>query len=229
MSEDPFPDIDLVVYINLNIRTDRRQEMEAELRRLGVPPEKIVRWEATRNAKKPALGCAASHAGVVEYISTLPETVRTILVLEDDFNFAHDASMVKNSLREFLTYPRDQWDMALLSYVILKREDYNGLVSRALASYLASGYLINRRSLPKIVEIFREARDEMSRTGNGIYAIDAHWWHIMKDRKTFYFNTSLGYQRRSYSNLGNEIVTRPSGVENWSEVRLTPHTTQRRT
>lgn len=229
MSEDSFPDIDLVVYINLNIRTDRRQEMEAELQRLGVPPEKILRWEATRNVKKPALGCATSHAGIVEYISTLPESIRTILVLEDDFNFAHDAKLVKSSLREFLTYPRDQWDMALLSYVILKREDYNGLVSRALASYLASGYLINRASLPKILVIFREARDEMTRTGKGLYAIDAHWWHIMKDRKTFYFNTSLGYQRRSYSNLGHEIVSRPSGVENWSDARLKPHVTQRST
>lgn len=210
-----FPEgIDLVVYINLNIRTDRRDEIEVELSRLEVPKSKILRWAATRNTKNGALGCAMSHVAVLEHINTLSDNIKNILILEDDFNFTGDATCVKESLREFLTYSPDMWDMILLSYVVIQREDYNSLISRCLKSYLASGYLINRLSLPKILARFKEACDGLERTGDSrTYAIDNYWWTIMRDRKTFYFNKALGYQRRSYSNLDSAMCERSSRIQ----------------
>lgn len=209
-----FPEgIDLVIYINLDIRTDRRDEMEAELARVGVPKDKTLRWSATRIVKNGILGCATSHLKALEHIQSLPENIQNVIVVEDDFNFIHDPDRVRNSLREFLTYPKDSWDMILLSYVILEREDYNSLISRCLKSYLASGYLINRQSLPKIIRRFQEACDGLTSTGDWhTYAVDNYWWMIMKDRKTFYFNIPLGYQRKSYSNLDCEVRERYSHV-----------------
>lgn len=204
-----FPeDIHLVVYINLNTRTDRRQEMETELKRMGVPPEKILRWEATRN-KNGALGCSMSHVAVLEHIATLPPTVQNILILEDDFNFT-DEKLCKESLNEFLTYPRDSWDMALLSYEVFDHEDYNALVSRCFSSSYASGYLINRDSLGKVLANFKEGLDQLIKTGKEVYHVDLYWWRIMKNGKTFYFNKPLGYQRESYSNIASKICRRDS-------------------
>lgn len=208
-----FPEaIDLVVYINLNTRTDRRQEMEAELARLQVPSEKTLRWEATRMPKNGALGCTSSHIGVLEHVQTLPPTVQNILVLEDDFNFAEDAELVKRSLNEFLSYPRDSWDLALLSYAIISRDNYNDLVSIALVSSRTSGYLINRNSVAKVLANFKEGRDLLIKHKKESYNIDRYWWRVMKDRKTFYFNKALGYQRESYSNITSLIEKRESVV-----------------
>lgn len=216
-----FPEaIDLVVYINLNTRTDRRQEMEAELKRLQVPPEKILRWEATRLPKNGALGCTMSHIAVLEYIQTLPDTIRNILVLEDDFNFADDAELVKKSLNEFLSYPRDSWDLALLSYAVISRDNHNDLVSIALVSSRTSGYLINRSSVPKVLSNFKEGRDLLIKHKKESYNIDRYWWRVMKDRKTFYFNEALGHQRESYSNITSMIEKRESVVSYIPEILL---------
>lgn len=209
-----FPEaIDLVIYINLNIRTDRRQETEAELARLNVPPSKILRWPATRNTKNGAYGCSMSHVAVLEHISTLPDTVQNILILEDDFNFVSDTELITQSLSRFLAYPADSWDIGLLSYDILQREVFNDFLSICLRTYNASGYLLNRTSLPKVLANFKEGLKGLLHTGEGKYYLDIYWWHIMKDRKCFYFNKPLGYQRKSYSNIVSAVVERPSRVK----------------
>lgn len=206
--------IDLVIFINLDIRTDRKEEMQKELSRLGVPQEKILRWSAVRNTKNPALGCTLSHIAVLEHINTLPENIENILILEDDFDFAEDASLVNESLKKFLQYPRESWELGLLSYYVLERQDHNSLVSVALMSQRTSGYLVNRNSLLKLLNNFKKGRDCLIQTGNiALYSIDVYWWHLMQDKKCFYFNQPLGYQRKSYSNISREITRRESLVQ----------------
>lgn len=211
-----FPEaVDLVVYINLNIRTDRRQEIEREFLRLDIPPHKILRWPAIRNQKNPALGCTLSHISVLEHIISLPTNIENILILEDDFNFVDNEKLVFDSLGAFLSYSRDLWDMVLLSYVVREREDYNELVSLSLRANLASGYLINRSSVPKFLYNFREGCERFMVTGDQYQdTLDSYWCSIMRERKCFYFNRPLGYQRKSYSNICNEVCERQSFVEN---------------
>ncbi len=57
--------VDKVVYINLAKRTDRRESIEFQLKKVGVPPEKIIRFEAIEN-ENGTLGCTLSHISVME-------------------------------------------------------------------------------------------------------------------------------------------------------------------
>lgn len=206
--------VDLIIYINLNTRTDRREEMEREFRRLEIPDDKILRWEAIRMAKHGALGCTLSHIAVMEYIMTLPDTVQTIMVLEDDFDFAENIDTVKNSLKRFLEYPRDKWDMVMLSYYVMERADYDSLVSVTLMAQRTSGYMLNRRAVPDFLANFREGSEKLANNGkNWLHAIDVYWWKVMSNRRCFYFNEPLGHQRKSYSNVTNTIVSMRSVVE----------------
>lgn len=215
-SSNSFPEeIDLVVYINLNTRTDRRRDIEEEFKRLEIPESKIHRWEATRVKKDPRVGCSKSHIAVLEHIATLPQNIQTILILEDDFNFSQDAELVRSSLKKFLQYPRDIWNLCLLSYhVELKgRKDYDSLVSITKLAHRTDGYLINRNCLNRLLENFKEGVKMLIETGKRCYNLDDHWNIFMENNRCFYFNKPLGYQRTSYSDIGGVITERISRVE----------------
>lgn len=79
--------VDKFVYINLKERTDRRESIEFQLSSQGVPPEKIIRFDAVKN-DDGALGCTLSHIGVM----TMAEENKwnNVLVLEDDMIFNDD-------------------------------------------------------------------------------------------------------------------------------------------
>lgn len=204
--ETMFPEgIDLVIYINLDKRPDRRAELEAELSRLKIPEHKILRWPGVPvdgiGPRGGIVGTTISHTSALTYIESLPENIQTVLMLEDDFNFIEDAELVKTSLNKWLTYPRDSWDVMMLSYWVLKHEPYDDLASRTLAAYGMAGYLVNRQGLSRLLPIMREARDGLIRTGEEQYVNDVYWHRFMTGRKCFYFNKSLGYQRKSFSDV----------------------------
>jgi glycosyl transferase, family 25 len=203
--------VDLVIYINLDKRTDRRRDMEAEFKRIGVPEEKVLRWSAIENSNG-ALGCSMSHLAVQQYIQTLPDAIQTIIIFEDDFVFCDDVELVNSSLEKFLTYPRDIWDLALLGYAVHRRADYDDLVSLAFESYMCSGYMINRRAAPKVLSNFQQSCNGLATTGASPYLLDNYWHGLMRDRRCFYFNKALGTQRYSYSDIAYVMIARPSRV-----------------
>jgi glycosyl transferase family 25 len=200
-----------VIYINLDHRTDRRQEIEAELKRVGVPEDKILRWPATLHARG-AIGCSMSHVAVLKYITTLPLEVENVIILEDDFNFVEDVAMVRKSIEEFLSRPNDKWDLVLLSYRLYKKENYDDLVSLALGAWTTAGFMVNRKGALKLLENFEESLDGFTRTGDDKYLLDGYWNKFIENRRCFYFNKALGYQRYSYSDIAGCHTDRPSDL-----------------
>jgi glycosyl transferase family 25 len=207
-----FPeDIHRVIYINLDKRIDRRAEITAEFKRIGIPEEKIIRCPAIYQSRgKGALGCSQSHVKALKIIDTLPEEIQNILIFEDDFDFVPDAEFVNSSLHQLFERPKEIWDIVLLSFSIKKRQDYDDLLSISLVSCLASGYLINRRVLPKLLKNFEESVKGLQETGREEFYLDAHWNVLMTEGRCFYFNKTLGQQRRSYSDIAYEVLSRPS-------------------
>ncbi len=90
---DPFFSFDKVYIINLKERNDRREEIEAQLRRIGTSLDspKITLFEAIKpNSKEGfstigARGCFLSHLGVLTDASR--QGYQSILILEDDVDF----------------------------------------------------------------------------------------------------------------------------------------------
>ncbi len=213
-----FPaEVDLVIYINLDKRTDRRSQIEEEFKRLGIPSEKLLRWPATliegKGPRGGTLGCSISHIGALNYVQTLHEDVHNVLILEDDFNFNNNAELVKQSLKQFLTEPPSQtWGMVLLSYHVLRSEPHNELVSRALYSHGTAGYMVNRRCLNTLIPLLEDSRDKQILTGEEQYVLDVYWNHFLAQGTTFYFNQALGYQRESYSDIQQSVMLNLSHV-----------------
>lgn len=218
-----FPEaIDLVAYINLEKRRDRKAEIEREFARLRIPGEKILRWSATRTSDG-ALGCTLSHIALLEHILTLPpESMKTVLILEDDFDFIGDATLVKESLAKLLDetqYPRDTWDIALLAFVVAESKPRDSLISTAFFSQGTAGYLVNRDGIPRLLANFKEGKELLEKTRRKInYSLDIYWWKFMQSGKCVFFNTPLGLQRKSYSNITGKIKASESYVRETPEL-----------
>jgi glycosyl transferase family 25 len=95
---------DRIYVINLASRVDRRQEMDEQLRRVGLKLDapRVRLFPAVRPVDAGpfpsigARGCFMSHLGVLREAQSREE--KAILVLEDDVNFAHDFERLSTNL-----------------------------------------------------------------------------------------------------------------------------------
>jgi glycosyl transferase, family 25 len=108
--------------INLASRHDRRAEMRAQLRRIGVPDDApdVAFFDAVRPREAggfPTLGtrgCFLSHLGVLE--QTLSRGDDSVLILEDDLNFSADFHRHISAVSAALA--RSQWSIFYGGYTI---------------------------------------------------------------------------------------------------------------
>lgn len=108
--------------INLPHRTDRRREIEAELRRLGLAPDdaRISVFPAIRpDAPGPfptrgTRGCFLSHLEVLDRIAR--GSAPTALILEDDADFVQDVAARFPAITRDLT--RQHWDIVYAGHML---------------------------------------------------------------------------------------------------------------
>ncbi|WP_267432685.1 glycosyltransferase family 25 protein [Erwinia psidii] len=146
--------IDKVVYINLKKRTDRNEAMQKELQRVGIPQDKIVRFEAIEDICG-GIGCALSHAGVLAMAER--HHWRNVLILEDDMRFNEDDSSCRR-LNNFMVHLREMsWDVGFLSasYFIIK--NVRDELYKVEFAYLANSYLVNKHYYARLMQNVHES------------------------------------------------------------------------
>lgn len=208
--------IDLILYINLDKREDRRREIEEEFKKMNIPLSKITRIPAIYRPNG-AVGCTLSHIKALTSVLHTDDTIKSVLVLEDDFTFTDDHDLVQTSIRKLFETYRDDWDVVLLSYYVKKRKAHlqSTLLSVSLDAGRTDGYLVRKSYIPKLLENYYESSLMLEQTGmHWIYAIDMYWSRLMeKDQgRWLYFIQPLGYQRESYSDLERVVTCNRSRV-----------------
>ena len=210
--------IDKIIYINMDARTDRRAELEAEFARLGIPNDKIMRFPASSYNGCPNTGCLVSHANVIHLAYEMG--YQNVLVLEDDFRFIEDAAKVNADIGAFFDMKLD-WDVLMLttcSAVVIP--EYVGyLASRISSSTNGAGYLVNRPMMMELVELFDSNVESLFNTkAHWLYQNDRLWKTLMPTKQWYMFNHYLGYQVGGYSDLSQDqkiaILPQVFNVEN---------------
>ena len=210
--------IDKIIYINMDARTDRRAELEAEFARIGIPEDKIMRFPASSYNGCPNTVCLVSHANVIHLAYEMG--YRNVLVLEDDFRFIEDATKVNADIGAFFDMKLD-WDVLMLttcSAVIIP--EYVGyLASRISSSTNGAGYLVNRPMMMELVELFDSNVENLFNTkAHWLYQNDILWKSLMPTKQWYMFNHYLGYQVGGYSDLSQDqkiaILPQVFNVEN---------------
>jgi len=194
--------IEKIIYINLNKRTDRRVEIESELDGFELQYE---RFEAIE--REPGiLGCLISHLSVLEIAKE--RGYKNILILEDDFQFLTSKETFEEELKKLFDSEID-FDVCFLETGIYESEEVENcnFLRRVIRSTSAPAYIVNYHYYDELINLYKWALPLLENTGyHWLYANDKCWEPLQKRDNWFYFNKRIGKQRPGYSDNSKSYV-----------------------
>jgi glycosyl transferase family 25 len=190
-----FEFIEKVVYINLEHRTDRRQEIESELS--IFPSEKIQRFNAIKE-NFGALGCTKSHIAVLEM--AISEGWSNYLVIEDDGMWSN----FDKSYPILESLSKNPYDVIVLGSVV---PIYDKLTYKLQKSQTTTSFLVNKHYYKTLLQNFKDGAHGLTLTRSPpMYAIDMYWQRIQARDNWYLVAPSLVVQRPSYSDIEKKHV-----------------------
>ena len=200
---------DKIIYINLNHRKDRKEQILNELKKMDIDENKIYRLEAVHEKYNGHIGCAKSHINVLNYAKK--NKFKNILVCEDDFVFTNDKNNVQEKINTFLKKNKGNWDVVQLTshYKTFRDNDENNNVRLIIKASTSSSYMINEafydkllNSLNSSVENMEKEMIEYNKQNNDVkkkktttrFALDQHWYPLQKKSNWYLFDPYLGKQ-----------------------------------
>lgn len=199
-SDGPFARFARIYYINLDRRPDRRHQIERELRRMGVPMERVERIPGVVVEGSGALGCSRAHLQALT--DAKEQGYGTILVLEDDFMFALGRQEVYEQLTRFWGL-QCRWDVLMLASNTL---DYTptpvDFLVRVAAAQTTAGYAVHADFLDTLIDnVSRGIELLTGQPKTDQYCIDQFWKSLQPVHHWLTFSPVLAHQRDDYSDI----------------------------
>jgi GR25 family glycosyltransferase involved in LPS biosynthesis len=192
-----FEDIQNVLFINLDERTDRRDETVQHLTQLGFKPQRLSAVKFTPGA----LGCSLSHIKAIELAKANKWT--HVLVCEDDALFG-DSSRVKEQVNCFLQR-HDDWDIILFSVYVAKGLYVDSCSARVYDSYCTTAYLVRQEYYDVLLHNYKRGAYKFFN-----YKINTpidHFWSSLQNRDQWYTILPIvAVQRPSKSDVNDGKV-----------------------
>lgn len=196
--------IDKVIYINLEHRKDRKEEIERELNSMNIEYE---RFNAISNPDFGIVGCTQSHLEIFKMAKE--KGYKNILIFEDDFKFIVSKKLFEEQI-ELLYNSQLKFDICMLGYRLLKTKPCHEFpfLQKAIDVDTTSGYIINESMYDKLIDLYSWTLPLLIDTKkHWIYALDQIWKLLQSISKWYVFNTRIGIQRPSYSDLRQQWDT----------------------
>jgi glycosyl transferase family 25 len=183
--------IDNIIYINLDKRTNRNEQITRELTVFNR--EKVYRLSAVDNAITKQLGCLTSHLNALKLARD--NKYPNVLILEDDAMWAN----IKIAYPIFKMLVEKPYDVIMLGGTFAK---YNKTTYRVISSLAASSYLVNSSYYDTIIAKV----EEQLKIPDGKKEIDTIYTLLQKEDKWFIVVPALMIQRPSHSNIAGGPV-----------------------
>lgn len=201
--------IDKIIYINLDHRIDRKNEIEQIFKKYEIPEEKIIRLSAIKH-EHGNIGCYQSHINALQI--AISNKYSNVLILEDDFNFNYDKKNINEIFRDFFLIFENKWNIFQLAWGpskhVIKIKQTN--FYKCERGGCTAGYMVNNNFYDKLMKNYINGIEKLE-SSNGItygknnissFNIDMHW--ILLQKETFFWITylpSIGIIRESYSDI----------------------------
>jgi len=197
--------IDHIFYINLDRRTDRKQEMEQELERMSLTAERFSAIECP--PPMGILGCGKSHLQVIKMAKE--RGYKNVLILEDDFIFTTDRATFDKTVAQLFEESVD-FDVCFISYNLLREQSSDiPFLKRALESNTASGYIVNAKYYDTMINLYEWAMPLLESTReHWHYANDQCWTHLQDRDKWYCIQPRLGIQSAGFSDNSSRFIDR---------------------
>jgi len=184
-----FDFVNKIVYINLAQREDRKQNLLAEFAKVGVPEDKIERFDAIKN-QDGAIGCTMSHIAVLKM--AIEKNWDNYIVVEDDVQWMNFPVAYQNLSNCFNNY-----DVVILGGVVPRFEQ-----DKLVYCQTTTGYLVNKEYYQTLLTNFEEGLRNLLVTHNRPqFAIDMYWNRLMKSDNWTLLRPCLISQRPGYSDI----------------------------
>lgn len=206
--------IDHIYFINLDHRTDRKEEIESEFKKIGFPSSKITRISGIYKKEFGILGCGLSHKKALEEFMNSKH--KNCIIFEDDFTFTLDIHYCHYILRQIFEQAIP-YDLVMLAGNIFRSFPTAWpFLKKVEDGQTASAFLITKSFAPKLIQALEEStkllEDHWKETGEKKheYCNDIYWKKLQPESNWFIVHPKMGIQRESYSD--NEYKVTNYGV-----------------
>jgi GR25 family glycosyltransferase involved in LPS biosynthesis len=205
--------IDKIYYINLDHRTDRKEQFENQITthfKDSILESRIERFPAIKH-EQGLLGCSMSHLEVIK--KARQTDAKYILVFEDDFEFLVSREEFLSNLKQLFQQVETEtssldFKVVMLAYNANNRFEIenNDLLDSTSDVQSCAGYLVNSKYFDELITCWEEGVKMYQETGKDwIYCCDQYWKKLQKE-KWFLFKTRIGKQRAGFSDCGLKYV-----------------------
>jgi glycosyl transferase family 25 len=185
-----------VMYINLEKRQDRNENVLKELNKIGIDTPSRFKAIELENG---ALGCSISHLKCLEI--ALKNNYEYIFICEDDIEFLNP-TLFLNQLNLFLEN-QINWDVIIVAgNNMIPYIPVNNYCIKVLNCQTTTGYIVKKNYFQKLIDNFKEGINKLLKEPkNNEYKIDKYWFNLQK-RDNWYLLIPLSIiQREDYSDI----------------------------
>jgi len=198
--------IDQIVYINLEHRKDRKEQIEKQLS--IFPPNKVHRFNAILDKRVDGhVGCGLSHIKILEI--AIKYNWKNVLIMEDD--------MIWNDLSQFNLLDKlikNPYDVIVFGGTF---SNYNINTYKLIECQTNTSYLVNNHYFEKLLNCFKVGIEKLIETKDPpMYAIDIAWKPLQKNDNWYIISPPLSIQGSGFSDICNTFVN----YEDFYKVKL---------
>ena len=194
----------------MNKREDRNKEFLDNFNQMDE--NRIIRIPAHYYPENGHVGCLMSHINALS--RAIKENLgENILICEDDFT-VKDMDYC-NRMLDLLFDKFPNWDVVMLGHNTFQAEDTgvetpnHEKIIKILDSQTTSGYLIKKRYIPRLLEIYTNDLSNYVKTGEWgdfSYNVDQSWKILQPKDEWYGFSPPVGVQRASFSDIQNAQI-----------------------
>jgi GR25 family glycosyltransferase involved in LPS biosynthesis len=189
-------------YINLQERPDRKDQVEQELKNIGITNPQ--RFDAIK-CSFGAVGCSLSHLKCLEMAKS--QHWDHLLIVEDDITFLNPGLFI-TQFNKFLNNCKE-WDVVLLSgnnignHTVI--EDSYVKIHNCQCT---TGYFVKNTYFDKLIKNFQTGIIEFIKypSEGKHFALDMYWKHLQVTDKWFLITPLTVIQRPGYSNVEEQYT-----------------------
>jgi GR25 family glycosyltransferase involved in LPS biosynthesis len=182
-----------IFYINLEHRTDRREQIENELNKMELSYE---RFPAIYTKGIGIHGCGLSHLSVLKLAKE--RNYSSVLIFEDDFMFLIEKQTFEEEMKKI---EKMAFDVCMLSYNLHESEDIGvPSLKKVIRAGTASGYIVRSHYYDVLIDLLSDAMPKLGATNyHWLYANDIVWCPLQKRDNWYCIVPRVGIQRPGYS------------------------------
>jgi GR25 family glycosyltransferase involved in LPS biosynthesis len=189
--------VEHTLYINLAHRTDRNDEVIAELAKLGITATRFNAVKTTNGA----IGCTISHLKCLEEAAA--KNWPYVFICEDDIVFLNP-ELVRTNVDRFCEAVGTSWDVLVLGgNAVPPYQQIGNFAVRLANCQTTTGYIVNNCFYQPLINNIREGLGYFMREPEKKqqYAIDIYWKRIQASNRWFMIIPPTITQREGFSDV----------------------------